>query len=198
MKTSILLSLFTFLLAFNVQSQELPYSFSESYDVVKPKSLKISSSNSNIAVLSHNKNAIEIQYSVKKDGKLLSVNKSTLKELIQFQSILDIENTDNELKIEITNTDKKGYTKSEEAIIIDFKVYVPKQTSCELISFDGNISLSDLNSNQSCITSDGDIKLSSLKGDIIAKTSDGDITINNVIGKIDSVTNDGKIIKSRR
>ncbi len=198
MKTSILLSVFVLLLAFNIQSQELQYSFSENYDIILPKNLIISSSNSNINVFSHDSNTIEVQYSVKKNKKLLSVNKSTLKELIQSQSVLNINNTDNELKIEITNIDKEGYTKPEDAVIIDFRIYVPKQTSCKLISSDGNISLSGLNSNQKCITSDGDIKLSDLKGDIIAKTSDGDIIINNVTGKIDSVTNDGEIIKLRK
>jgi len=196
MKISTLLIPFTLLTTFAVQSQESEYSFKENYNVSTPTSLKISSSNSNISVLSHNSNTIKIQYSVKKDGKLLSVNKSTLKEIIKDQSNINVINTKNGLSVEVKNSINEGYINSEDAIIIDFKVYVPNQTSCELVSSDGNISLKGLNSSQKCITSDGNIKLSDLNGNVIAKTSDGDITIQNVTGKVDSHTNDGKIIKT--
>jgi hypothetical protein len=195
MKTTTLIILFTFLIASVVQSQELEYSFKENFDVSPPTNLKISSSNSNIEVLSHNINTIEIQYLVKKNGKLLLINKDTFNEIIKNQSNLNVHNSENGLDIEVTNTAKKGYIKSEDAVIIDFKVFVPKDTNCELISSDGNITLNGLNSNQKCITSDGNIKLSDLDGDVIAKTSDGDIIISNVIGKVDSETNDGEIIK---
>ncbi len=195
MKISTVLILFFFLTSLSVKSQELEYSFKENYDISTPTRLKISSSNSNITILSHNNNTIEIQYSVKKNGKLLLVNKSRLKEIIKNQSNLNVSNTENGLNLEVTNIVKDGYIKSEEAIIIDFRVYVPNQTSCELVSSDGNISLNGLNSNQKCITSDGNIELSNLNGNVIAKTSDGDIIINNVTGKVDSETQDGEIIK---
>jgi hypothetical protein len=178
-----------------IQSQKLAYSFTEKYDIDNPTSLKISSSNSNITIFSHSSNTIEILYLVKKNEKLLSVNKSTLKDLIKTQSNLNIIHTANEMKIEVTNIIQNDYIKLEDTIIIDFVLYVPKQTSCELESSDGSISLNGLDSNQKCITSDGNIELSNLNGDVIAKTSDGDIIINNVTGKVDSKTNDGKIIK---
>ena len=196
MKTLSLFILFSFLTTFCVRSQELAYSFSESYDVTQPTSLKISSSNSNIAVFSHNRNSIEIQYSVKKNGKLLSVNKSTLRAIIKNQSNLIVNNTQDRLNIEVSNINKAGYIKSKDAVIIDFIVYVPIQTSCDLVSSDGNISLNGLNSKQKCITSDGNIKLSNLNGNVIAKTSDGDIIIENVTGNVDGQTMDGQIIKT--
>lgn len=198
MKTLSLFILFTFLTFNSVFSQETEYSFSESYDVTEPTNLKISSNNSNISIISHESSIMEIHYIVKKNGKTLSVDKPTLIDLIKEQSNLNLSYTNGQMKIGVTKITQNGYIKSEDALIIDFVVYVPKQTSCELESSDGYISLRGLNSNQKCITSDGDIKLIDLKGDVVAKTSDGDIFIQNVVGKVDSYTNDGQIIKSRR
>lgn len=193
-----MLILFCFLTNLSVQSQELEYSFKEVYEISTPSKLNISSSNSNIKVLSHDGENIEVYFVVKRDKKLLSVNKAKLPEIIREQSKLDIQSSANQLKLEVTNIVKDGYIKSEDAIIIDFIVYVPNQTSCDLLSSDGNISLKGLNSNQKCVTSDGDIELSNLNGDIIAKTSDGDIIIDNVIGNVDSQTMDGQVIKTKR
>jgi hypothetical protein len=198
MKTLSLFILFTFLTFSSVFSQGTAYSFSESYNVTEPTSLKISSKDSNISILSHESSTIEIHFTVRKNGKTLSIDKSTLIDLTKEQSNLNISYTEGEMKIVVTKVAQYGYIKSEDAFIIDFVVYVPKQTSCEIESSDGYISLRGLNSNQKCITSDGDIKLIDLKGDVIAKTSDGDIFIKNVRGKVDSHTNDGQVIKLKR
>lgn len=193
-----MLILFCFLTNLSVESQELEYSFKEVYEISTPSKLNISSSNSNLKVLSHDKENIEVYFVVKKDKKLLLVSKDKLNQIINEQSRLNIQSSANELKIEVTNIVKDGYINSDDAIIIDFIVYVPNQTSCDLLSSDGNISLAGLNSNQKCVTSDGNIHLSNLNGDIIAKTSDGDIIIENLIGNVDSQTMDGQVIKTKR
>ncbi|MBT8245322.1 hypothetical protein [Winogradskyella sp.] len=199
MKPSIMLILFTFLTSTSVQSQELEYSFKESHEVSTPTKLYISSSNSNITVISHDKSNIEVYYVIKKNEQLVNnVNKEILNQIIKEQSKLNIKSSINGLTIEVTGVVKEGYIKSEDAIIIDFIVYVPNQTSCDLVSSDGNISLKGLNSDQKCVTSDGNIKLFDIDGDVFAKTSDGDIIIENVTGNVDSQTNDGKVIKTIR
>jgi len=198
MKISIMLVIFSFLTSLSTKAQELDYSFNESYEISIPTTLNISSSNSDINILTHNKNTIEVYYVVKKNEELLKVNKETLTQIIKNQSKLDIQNSTNALTIEVTNIPKKSYTKSKDVIIIDFTVYVPNQTSCDLVSSDGDISLTGLSSNQKCVTNDGNIKLSDLKGNIVAKTSDGDIIIKNVIGDVESRTMDGAVIKTER
>jgi len=194
MKISILITLFCFITSLSVQSQELEYSFKEVYEISTPSKLNISSSNSNIKVLSHDKENIEVYFVVRKDKKLLSVNEAELNEIIKEQSKLDIQSSAKQLKLDVTNIVKDGYIKSENAVIIDFIVYVPSKTSCDLLSSDGNISLKGLNSNQKCVTNDGNIELSNLNGNIIAKTSDGDIIIENVTGNVDSKAMDGQVI----
>lgn len=198
MKTIKMLMLIYFLASFSVQSQELEYSFNEVYEILEPSKLNISSSNSNIEVKAHDKKNIEVHFVVKKDGKLLSVNKEQLTQIIKEQSKLSIQSSTNELTLKITNAIKDGHIQSKDAIILDFIVYVPNQTNCDLVSSDGNISLKGLKSNQKCITSDGNIELTNLTGDVIAKTSDGDIIIKDVVGNVDSQTMDGQVIKSKK
>lgn len=198
MKISIILIVFCFLTNISAQSQEIEYSFKEVYQVSTPTKLNISSSNSNIKVISHDNQNIEVHFILRKDGKLLLVNKEELTHLINEQSKLNIQSLPNELKLEISNVVKEGYIKSEDAITIDFIVYVPNRTSCYIVSTDGNISLKGLNSNQKCVTIDGNIELSNLNGDIIAKTTDGNIIIDNVIGEVDSQTMEGKVIKTKK
>lgn len=197
MKTSIILTVISLFTTLFVQSQEQEYSFKEAYEISTPAKLNISSNNSNIKVMSHNKENIEVHFVVRKNGELLSVDKQLLSEITKEQSKLNIQSSSNELKIGIENVVKQGYIESSNAIVIDFLVYVPEQTSCSLTSSDGDIVLNGLNSNQKCITSDGNIELFNLKGDVTAKTSDGDIIIENVIGKVDSQTMDGQVIKAK-
>ncbi len=98
------------------------------------------------------------------------------------------------MDITVLSTVLTDYIHSEDAIDVHFKVYVPKKTSTQLRSSDGDILLKGLTLNQNCMSSDGDIKLVDLSGDIFAKTFDGDIIIDNVTGLLDSHTSDGRVI----
>ncbi len=194
MKNSVLLFTFILLLSFSAQSQDFDYSFKESYEVKAPANLTVSSDNSHIDVIAHKGNNIEVFYTVKKGNNVLKLNREEVEREIKEQWKLDIENTSRGLKIAVINTIKEGYVNSEDAFIIDFKVYVPELTSSQLHSSDGDILLQGLALDQKCITSDGDIKLIDLTGRIYAETSDGDILLENVTGIVDSHTWDGSVI----
>lgn len=99
----------------------------------------------------------------------------------------------NSLDIAVLSTVIRGYINSEDAIDVHFKVYVPKQTSAQLRSSDGDILLKGLTLNHNCISNDGDIKLVGLSGETFAKTFDGDIIVDNVTGVLDSHTSDGRV-----
>ena len=75
MKIPTVLILFLFLASLSVKSQELEYSFKESYEISTPTKLNISSSDSDIKVLTHKKNTIDVYYIVRKNDELLKVNK---------------------------------------------------------------------------------------------------------------------------
>lgn len=198
MKNSIALILTLFINISFAHSQESIYSFKEVFEISIPAKLSMSSGNSNMKVISHEKENIEVYFIISKNQELLRINKEELSEIMKDQLSLSVIQTSNELKLAIESKVKDGYIESSQAIIIDFLVYVPKQTSCNLLSSDGDIYLEGLIANQQCKTSDGDINLFNLEGDIIAKTSDGDIIIENVKGTIDSQSMDGKVIKNQR
>ena len=81
-----------------------------------PTKLNISSSNSNIKVISHDKENIEVYFVVKKDKKLLSDNKKNLTQLINEQSKLNIQSSADELKLEVTNAVKEGYIQKMQSL----------------------------------------------------------------------------------
>lgn len=192
MKISSILMLFVMFNSLSIYAQEFDYSFKEEYKTSAPVKLSIASSDSDIEVISHDKNVIEVYFIVKKGRKILDIDKSQLQEELKEQSILEIQNTENELRIKVTST-IKSYIKFKDAINIDFVVYTPNQTSSDLISSDGDILLKGLKSNQNCITSDGDIILKGLFGDIKAKTSDGNIELNDSTGNVTAKASDGDI-----
>ncbi|SHH79899.1 DUF4097 family beta strand repeat-containing protein [Winogradskyella jejuensis] len=194
MKKSVLLFITVILAAHSARSQESDYSFKEVYKITEPANLVIESDNSNIEVIAHEGNNVEVFYIVQKGNNLLKMTKDEIEDEVSNQWKFRIESTKNSLDIAVLSTVITGHINSEDAIDVHFKVYVPKQTSTRLHSSDGDILLKGLTSNQNCMSSDGDIKLVDLSGEIFAKTSDGDIIVDNVTGLLDSHTSDGRVI----
>lgn len=194
MKKTVLLIVTVILATLSVKSQESDYSFKEVYEITEPANLVIESDNSNIEVIAHYGNNIEVFYTVQKGNNLLKMRKEEIEDEVSNQWKFKIESSKNSLEIAVLSTVLTGYINSEDAIDVHFKVYVPKQTSTQLRSSDGDILLKGLTLNQNCMSSDGDIKLVDLSGEIFAKTFDGDIIVDNVTGLLDSHTSDGRVI----
>jgi len=170
------------------------YSFAETFDVETPTHLSVISRFSDIDVVSHDANTIEIQVSASKNGKLLDVNKKKLDKLIKRYARLEITEADGGLKMEVRSLARNGNHNPEKDVTINFKVLVPADTKCELISSSGDISVAGLTPDQKCITSAGDIKLSDIVGNVIAKTQYGDIYLDNIDGRIASDAEKGDVI----
>ena len=183
-----------FLVAFSpIKAQQFDYSFSESFTVDSPSYLSISSFDSNVEVIAHDKSTIEVHYRIKRGNQILNLTKNELEEVISGQSELGISTSSSHLSIKMTSL-VKNYINFDDKIVIDFKVYAPKATRSKIFTNDGDISLMGLDLDQTCITNDGDIRLTDLLGDVVAQTNDADIILKNVTGKVDGKTNDGSII----
>lgn len=171
------------------QAQSFDYSFRENYKVSSPTNLTISSHDGNIEVLPGEGNEVRVFYIVKRNGKILNINRTELeKELI-------LEVAHNGSRLEIRVKDKmnqwiKGFT---DRMNVHFKIYTPVNTAAGLYTSDGNISVHGLTSNQNCKTSDGNILISDIRGNVTAKTSDGNIHVKEVLGSSEAVTSDGNI-----
>ncbi len=194
MRKTVFLLAGVFALSFSAQSQDSDYSFKESFKVNEPFNLEISSDNSNIEVVAHEGNEIVVFYTITKSGDVLKVTKEEMEDLTAGQWKLDIQETSNNLEIKVVSTVKNGFTRSEDAIDVHFKVYAPKETSTELTSNDGDIKIQGLALNQKCTTNDGDIELIDLKGNVYAQTSEGDVLVTNVSGNLETIKQEGRVI----
>lgn len=196
MKKTIYLLISVLMLSLPALSQESSYSFKDTFEVKEPFKLAIESNNSDIEVIAHDSNEVIVFYTVNKKllDEDLDVTKEELADLTNGYWRLDVQNSSNNLKIEVVNTRKDSFTKPENQIDVHFKVYTPKKTSIELISNDGDIKIQGLVLDQKCITNDGDIHLTDLQGKVYANTIDGDIFLTNVIGDLETVVDDGTVI----
>jgi DUF4097 and DUF4098 domain-containing protein YvlB len=171
------------------QAQEFDYSFKESYEVSTPVQLDLSSFDGNLDVIPTEGNKIQVFYIVKKGGKLLKIDRKELEE----ELIVESEHSKNSLMISVRNKKQYQPFNFEFSIGVHFKVYVPKETACNLTTSDGNITMERLTSDQQCKTSDGSIRITEISGNVNAKTSDGDIHLKQIKGLVDVRTSDGNI-----
>jgi len=181
-------------LSFSGQSQDFDYSFKETYKLDSQANLTVSSYNSDIKVIAHDSGEIEVFYIVQKRNQLIKSTKEEIENLVGNQWKFDIEETKNTLVVRVLSTVTHGHINSKDAIDVHFKIYVPKDTSTDLYSSDGDILLQGLTSDQKCISSDGDIKLVDLTGKVYAQTADGDVLLKNVTGDVETITLDGRVV----
>jgi DUF4097 and DUF4098 domain-containing protein YvlB len=173
-----------------IHAQDFDYSFKETYEVNGQAQLDLSSFDGNLDVIPSSGNKIEVFYIVKKSGRLLKIDRKALEE----ELVVESEHSDNRVRIHVKNKNQNlGFNSFKNIPNVHFKAYVPKQTSCRLVTSDGSISVVGLNSNQECRTSDGSIEVSEISGNVMAKTSDGDVRARQITGVMEIRTSDGNI-----
>ncbi len=188
-KTIYLFSLIGLLFATSLSAQERDFSFQEKYNMQNNPSLKIRVNDGFIDVYSSNTNTIQVNYIVKKRGHLISMDRDELEKHVDINVIHNGGN----LEIEIRRNRDGYWSNWKNHYNVSFEIRVPKKTSCDLKSSDGNIYLKGLETNQTCKTSDGNIELSFIKGDVKGTTSDGNIYANEIFGYTELKTSDGDV-----
>ena len=161
-------------------------SFVQGYKVSKPVNLKISTSGGSITTIGSNNNnnndSIEVSFIVTERGKVLDIDMEGLKKIAE----VEIANDKSSLEINII----KIY---ERNISVGFSIKTPNNTSADLVTSGGNISLTDLIGRQSINTSGGNMNFKNIFGDVNAHTSGGYISLDNVNGKTNISTSGGNI-----
>lgn len=189
MKTTVSL-LICYLVSISLSwSQNSDYSFKESYDLATPAKLKISSSDGNIEVVPGNVKKAEVLYIVTRNNKLLKIDRKELEK----ELTITVVQTGNSLDISVVYPKTEMFNKKN-LPQVNFKITVPKETSCDLQTSDGNVSLTGLSLSQQCRTSDGNVAISSVTGDVIGRTSDGNISVKQISGTVEVRTSDGNIV----
>jgi DUF4097 and DUF4098 domain-containing protein YvlB len=172
-----------------VIGQDFDYSFKETYKVASPAELDLSSSDGSLDIIPSDGNQIQVFYIVRKGGKLLKIDREKLEE----DFIVETRSTANAVEIIVKDKLKYQGLNFNNRPSVGFKVYVPKETMCNLATSDGNIRITGLNGNQRLKTSDGSIELAEISGSITGRTSDGDVRIRKIKGNVDIQTSDGTI-----
>jgi DUF4097 and DUF4098 domain-containing protein YvlB len=189
MKLIITALVFSILTGTCCYAQEFDYSFKESYQVSTPAQLDLKSFDGNLDIIPTDGNKIIVYYVVKKGGRLLKIDRSEL----ERDLIVESHHDNNTVRISVKNRyQNRGFT-FDTSIGVHFKVYVPKETACDLATSDGDIFIQKLISDQQCRTSDGSIEITDIGGDVRGKTSDGDVRLREIKGHVDVGTSDGSI-----
>ena len=105
-----------------------------------------------------------------------------------------------DLNVSVSNNKLTAIAKPKErnmdwkkGLSISFKIYVLKNTSTDLTTSGGSISLTNLNGNQNFTTSGGSLNIDNVGGKIDGRTSGGSITVQNSRDDIDLTTSGGSI-----
>jgi DUF4097 and DUF4098 domain-containing protein YvlB len=172
-----------------VLAQDFDYSFKETYKVSTPAQLGLSSSDGSLDIIPSEGNEIQVFYIVRRAGKLLKIDREKLEE----DFIVETESSSSAVKISVKDKRLNRGFNFDYQTGVGFKVYVPKQTMCNLLTSDGNITITGLNGDQHLKTSDGSIELAEISGNVTGRTSDGDVRIRKIKGNVDIQTSDGTI-----
>ena len=105
-----------------------------------------------------------------------------------------------DLNVSVSNNKLTAIAKPKErnmdwkkGLSISFKIYVLKNTSTDLTTSGGSISLTNLTGNQNFTTSGGSLNIDNVGGKIDGRTSGGSITVQNSRDDIDLTTSGGSI-----
>ncbi|MCF8369486.1 MAG: DUF4097 domain-containing protein [Bacteroidales bacterium] len=170
-------------------SQDHRYSFSDKYEVEVPARLKVYTTDGFITVKPSEGNYIEVFYIVEKGKNFLKISR----EEMDLNYLLEVREVGKLLDISLRRRNENKWEVARDRYNVSCEIFVPKQTSCDLTSADGNITLVDLIGSQKCITIDGHVKMNNIVGPVNASTSCGNVKVNNIKGDVDLQTTKGDI-----
>lgn len=162
-------------------AQDFSYSSKKTYEVDKRGRLEFTSNDSDIKILAHDKNTVDVYYVIKQDGHLLTDSITPVEKLVTPDWNLLVSHSKKKLTIQLDKT-----TTSSNSLSVSLIMYVPKQIQTKIMLEKGNISLNGLKAIQYCLTNEGDIVVTDTTGKVIAVTYKGDVILDKVTGIVDS------------
>lgn len=172
-----------------VNEQQLPYneierdySFIQEYSLKSPALINISTAGGNISLTGTEGNKCEVAFVVNRRGRIYDMTLENLKEIAD----VEINTTDSVLSIHI----RKIYQRN---VSVGFIIKTPFESSSDLNTSGGNISLEDLNGSQKLNTSGGNLRFKNLTGSVTATTSGGNINVDHCEAEFNVRTSGGNI-----
>ena len=167
-----------------------PY-LTKEFTINTPGELEVETSGGSIDVSSHQGNKVRVEMFVRKGGRSFDPGDDQAAEALEEFEI-EIRQSGNTV---IASAEREGnnWFNNNNNISISFKVFVPKQMSCDLNTSGGSIKLNGVVGDQEVKTSGGSLNLDNIEGDMEARTSGGSINIENYAGTLDASTSGGSI-----
>ncbi len=161
------------------QDSEVPTIY-KIFELNQPGTLNSKSSGGGIKVKTHDKNEVEVQAFIRKNGKVLSLTDPAV------DDVLD----DFELKIEkngsviTANAERKTNFRFWKNMGIYFTITVPREMSCNVSSSGGGLKISGVSGKHNFRSSGGPVYLENTAGTTNAKSSGGRVKATNHNGDI--------------
>jgi hypothetical protein len=166
----------------NFNSTDKKYSFITSYKVSTPADLNISTSGGNIETSGYSTDSVVVAFIVIRKDKVLDISFDELNKIADIEIVYD----KNKLQILVKKIHERNLS-------IGFMIKTPIQTSAQLNTSGGNISVDNLTGILNVNTSGGNVDLDKLNGQVKANTSGGNVSLSNINAECEASTSGGNI-----
>lgn len=157
-------------------------SFVQEYPAQSNFNLAVTTQGGAINVEGYDGQKAIVNFIVYKSGRVLNMTLDELKKIAE----VEIKSNEGMLSINIKRIRPHNLN-------VGFRIKVPVNTKCKLLTSGGSILLKSLTGNQDFITSGGSFILEKLKGNLTGRTSGGSICMSDIQGQMDLLTSGGGI-----
>ena len=178
------------LLSCKLSSQENKTpTITKTFDLNQPGTLNAQSSGGGIDVLEHERNEVEIQVFIRKNGKLLSQSDDMVDEILEDYD-LDFSKNGSDITAIVK---RKSHNKPLNNVGISLTILVPREMSCSISSSGGGIKISGVKGTHNFSSSGGGVKLANVAGTTRVGSSGGGVRVSNYTGDIDISSSGGGV-----
>jgi hypothetical protein len=161
----------------------------KTFDLNQPGTLNAKSSGGGIQVMAHDKNKVEVQVFIRKNGKLLSPSDPAIDDVLDVYD-LDISK---EGSVITANVEHKLRMNPWQNTGISLTIIVPREMSCNVSSSGGGLKISGVKGTHNFSSSGGGVNLEDITGTTTASSSGGGVTSNNQNGDIQLTSSGGGV-----
>lgn len=159
------------------------------FELNEPGTLNSKSSGGGIIVKTHNKNKVEVQVFIRKNGRILSPSDRMVDDILED---FDLEIKKNGSVIYV-NAKRKSKFRLLKNVGIYFTIIVPREMSCNVSSSGGGLKISGVKGTHNFKSSGGSVYLENTSGTTKAHSSGGKVQARNHKGDIDLSSSGGGV-----
>jgi DUF4097 and DUF4098 domain-containing protein YvlB len=156
------------------------------------KSLRMLTSGGNVTVTGQSSGEARIEMYVRASNWDDKLSDAEIKE--RLEKYYEVEISKDATSVNATAKRRQDVKWAQEnGLSISFRAYVPMGVATDLKTSGGNVSMENLNGQQTAATSGGNIEVKNVKGNATVRTSGGNIEVDGFNGTLDAITSGGNI-----